>query len=362
LQFLLGAAGAVLAAGGVFTWLQTRRTERRYPPLGDFVDVEGLHLHYVERGPTAPTALNGRPAAAETVPVVVLVHGLRGSSRDFSLTILDRLAERYRVIAIDRPGSGYSDSPRKSPRSLAAAADRCRESRVAAADGACGPGSPVTQARLLHAALLRLGIERPVLVAHSLGAAAAMAYAVDYPRDLAGVVTLSGHTLPYDGTIGGTSQVADIPLIGKLLVYTGVTPLGLIVGPRGLRRTTYPQVPSEEYVRAAVRMAIRPRAFLASADDARECNAGLRLIYRDYGRIPVPVLALAGGADHLISPNESLSLSRLVPYGEYRLLPGAGHMPFLADPDAIAAAIDRVWQASAAAGDLRPSTTPAAVR
>jgi pimeloyl-ACP methyl ester carboxylesterase len=352
LQYLLGAAGALVVAGGVFTLLQTWWTQRRYPPLGRFVEVRGLRLHVVERGP------------ADAQPVV-LIHGLRGSSWDFTSTILDRLAERYRVLAFDRPGSGYSDSPRRSRRALSATGGgRCDRSFTAddpaSLDGACGPGSPVTQARLLHEALQQIGVDRPVLVAHSLGAGVVMAYAVEFPDDLAGVVTLSGHTRPYKGTIGGTSQVADIPVIGKLLVYTAVTPLGLIVGPPGLRRTAYPQVPPEEYVRAAVRLAIRPRAFLASADDARESNAGLRLIYTDYGRIPVPVVAVAGGSDHLISPNESLSLSRLVPYGEYRVFRGSGHLPFLADPDGVAAAIDRVAELSGAAAALRRTASHAA--
>jgi pimeloyl-ACP methyl ester carboxylesterase len=396
LLFPLGAVGAFLAVGGAFTRWQTRRTEREYPPSGRFVEVEGLRLHLVDRGPTAPTdngraladptgtgwaadgsrpatGSSGRPtaagaaidaAAAATGPAVVLIHGLRGSSADFSFSILDRLAERYRVLAFDRPGSGYSDpapagAVRRSSRGgrgaprYGAGAGR----PATGPDPACtadtairGPGSPLTQARLLHGALRTLHVERPLLVAHSLGAALAMTYAVEYPDALAGIVTLSGHGLPFDGAIGGTSRIADIPLVGRLLVYTLITPLGLLLGPRGLRRTMAPQEPTPQYARAAVRIAIRPRAFIAAAADARECDAGLRVVYRRFGEIAVPLVALAGGSDRIISPNEGLTLSRLLPHAEYRELPGSGHMPFFADPDAVIAAVDRARQLADAGG------------
>jgi pimeloyl-ACP methyl ester carboxylesterase len=380
--FALSAAGAFLGAGGAFTWWQTRRTEREYPPAGRFVEVEGLRLHLVDRGPTGPAtagaapqtarpqipvddAAPGEPTACSAAPTVVLIHGLRGSSADFSFSVLDRLAERYRVLAFDRPGSGYSDTapaggrdsqpadtgpagPGGHRRALPRApADDPRCTTDAAV---CGPGSPLNQARLLRGALRALGVERPLLVAHSLGAALAMTYAVEYPDALAGIVTLCGHGLPFDGAIGGTSRIADIPLAGRLLVYTLITPLGLFLGPRGLRRTMAPQEPTPEYARAAVRIAIRPRAFFAAADDARECDAGLRTVYRRFGEIRVPLVALAGGSDQIISPNEGLTLSRLLPHAEYRELPGSGHMPFFADPDAVISAVDRAWQLAASAG------------
>jgi pimeloyl-ACP methyl ester carboxylesterase len=192
--------------------------------------------------------------------------------------------------------------------------------------------------------LRQLDVEPPLRVAHSLGAAIAMAYAVEYPDRLAGIVALSGIALLFGAEIGGTSRVADVPSRGPLLVRTLITPLGLFLGPRGLRRTMAPQSPSPTYTRAAVRLAVRPRAFFAAAADARECDAGIRAIYGRYGRVRVPVVVVAGGADWIISRNEGLSLSRLLPNAEYRELPGSGHMPFFADPGAVLAAVDRVWQ------------------
>lgn len=59
--------------------------------------VEGLNLFYREAGP-------------ENAPVVVLLHGFPSSSHMYR-NLIPVLATRYRVIAPDYPGFGYSDAP-----------------------------------------------------------------------------------------------------------------------------------------------------------------------------------------------------------------------------------------------------------
>src|SRR3954469_21950783 len=60
-------------------------------PLGRFVEVDGVRVHYIVRG-------KGRP--------VVLVHGNGTMAEDFVICgLLDQLAKHYRVIALDRPAS-----------------------------------------------------------------------------------------------------------------------------------------------------------------------------------------------------------------------------------------------------------------
>ena len=91
---ILGTAAVALGASALWTQAQTRRAEREHPPLGRFLQVDGVHLHYVERG-------QGQP--------LVLLHGLMTLIEDWGTSgVLDRAAERYRVIAFDRPGYGYS--------------------------------------------------------------------------------------------------------------------------------------------------------------------------------------------------------------------------------------------------------------
>ncbi|MBA9070355.1 alpha-beta hydrolase superfamily lysophospholipase [Methylobacterium sp. RAS18] len=129
----------------------------RKPP-GQFVTVDGLPVHVIVRG-------RGRP--------VVLVHGNGTMAEDFAICgLIDRLAARYRVIAIDRPGFGYTGRPRH---------------RIWTAQA---------QAVLLHRVLEQLGVERPLLVGHSWGTIVALALAADGRRPLRGLVLLSGSYFP----------------------------------------------------------------------------------------------------------------------------------------------------------------------
>src|ERR1700746_82245 len=99
-----GLAGAGLAAAallGTTALLVARRAwraERDNPPVGHFLDIAGVHLHYLERGEGPP---------------LVPLHGNGAMLQDFEISgILERLARGYRVIAVDRPGFGHTNRPR----------------------------------------------------------------------------------------------------------------------------------------------------------------------------------------------------------------------------------------------------------
>jgi len=69
-------------------------SERMYPPIGQFVEVRGRRVHYVQAGEG---------------PDLVLIHGASGNLRDWTFDFVDRIAHRYRVTVCDRPGLGYTD-------------------------------------------------------------------------------------------------------------------------------------------------------------------------------------------------------------------------------------------------------------
>lgn len=73
-----------------------KKAEHDNPPAGKFLDVDGVRLHYVERG-------SGEP--------LVLFHGNGSMIQDFeSSGLVDLTAKNYRVIIIDRPGFGHSSA------------------------------------------------------------------------------------------------------------------------------------------------------------------------------------------------------------------------------------------------------------
>ena len=97
---ILAVAAAALAAAAVYNTYRARKVEREHPPAGRFVTVDGVRLHYLERGEGPP---------------VVLLHGNVVTAEDFVLSgVLDRVARRHRVLAFDRPGFGFSDRPHGS--------------------------------------------------------------------------------------------------------------------------------------------------------------------------------------------------------------------------------------------------------
>lgn len=152
LSVALLPAGLV-AALWAYNRIRFARAEAAHPPAGSFITVEGTKLHDIRRGEGTP---------------VVLLHGGVLWGNDFA-RVMDKAAARgYEAIAFDRPGYGYSERP---PR---------------------GKAAPADQARLIHEALKQLKVEKPIIVGHSWSGLLALIYALRYPGDVAGVVTLAG--------------------------------------------------------------------------------------------------------------------------------------------------------------------------
>src|SRR3954452_21150228 len=93
------AGAATLATLAVANHVAARRAERRHPPEGSFLTVDGVRLHYSDRGEGSP---------------VVLIHGNAVTGDDWNTSGVAELLlrRRHRVIIFDRPGFGYSERPR----------------------------------------------------------------------------------------------------------------------------------------------------------------------------------------------------------------------------------------------------------
>ncbi|WP_246676533.1 alpha/beta fold hydrolase [Mesorhizobium sp. B1-1-5] len=127
---LLVAAALAVIAVTVATWRIAAKAERLVPACGKFVEIDGKRIHYVEEG-------DGRP--------IVFVHGLGAQLHHFRQTLFGRFGPGYRLIALDRPGSGYS----------------------VRASGATG--RLPEQADIVRRFIDELRLERPLVVGHSLG-------------------------------------------------------------------------------------------------------------------------------------------------------------------------------------------------
>jgi len=305
-MFSAGGVCVAIAASGLklYTDYLVSQAEQRYPPQGSFVTVEGIPLHYVAAGAGHP---------------VVLVHGDGGSVYDWTLSIVDRLAREYRVVAFDRPGFGYSGRP---------------------LDGA----SPLVQARLIRGAMQALGLEQPVLVGHSRGGQVVMAYGLAYPDEVAGVVDLAGGVFFDQPWAPLRNRLLLAPLVGRWLANTVFVPLGRGQVKAGLDAVFAPDGPTPpEYLDAYAAMLLRPGPLRAYADDQVNSAPALQRLIPCYAGLRVPLVILNGTADRSTPIEHARRLNTIVPRSELVELAGAGHeiMFFHAERvlEAIAAAL-----------------------
>ena len=289
------------------------RIEAAHPPAGQFVEVEGLRLHVADIG-----LARDAPGAE---PAVVLIHGASGNMEDMRLALGDRLAASHRVILIDRPGHGWSSRP---------------------ADDAYA--SPARQAELVAKALEQLGVRRAILVGHSWGGAFATAYALAFPERTAGLVLLSAITHPWSADPGWYNNLASLPGIGPLFMRTLVYPLSFYLAADVSRSVFEPQAVPEDYLRrAAIRLVLRPKTFLANARDLALLKDFIVAQVPSYTGLRSPTIIITGDRDNMVSPEiNARALAAALPRAKLVLLKGVGHMPHHAAPEAVAAAIDEL--------------------
>lgn len=299
---------ALLALGAAFTCLHAWIIERRYPPTGRFIAVEGCRLHYRDEGPPDETARG----------TVVLLHGASSNLVESMLGLGWALSQRYRVLAFDRPGHGWSE----------------RKPELSEAE-------PARQATLIAGALRQLGVRNAVVVGHSWSGCVAARFALDHVDVTGAVLVLSGITSPWPGGyIGWYRRLID-SWAWWLLLRTLAVPALLMLRPWLKRKTFRPQPAPPGIVRKGfIPLAFRPRAYEANMQDfAVMYDAVLGQSVR-YGEIRLPVTVIAGDRDEVVWTDlHSLSFAREVPGAELILMPGIGHMPQYADQETILAAI-----------------------
>lgn len=294
-----------------------------HPPVGKFVTVDGVRLHYLSEG---------------SGPPVVFIHGNDGILQDFKLNILAAASKTYRAIAFDRPGHGYSQ----------------RESdKVATAE---------VQAQLIHDALRELGIEKPVIVGHSWGGALALCYALKYPADVSGIVLLSGVAYNTPETGGHAQDRAELtPVVGDLLISAFVLTQRPLVEVNA-DQVFFPAHAPHDYVDTYASLVVRPGQIKAYAQDETTLEGTLERNSPLYPSIKVPVVIVTGDQDSIVPPDlHAYPLHKAIPSSELIVIPGAGHQIELARVEPVIKAIGLAWRKAGGCAGAAPAGTSAAV-
>jgi pimeloyl-ACP methyl ester carboxylesterase len=300
LALILLVVAFTLAAGFLYTGLQVRRVQARYPPTGRFIDVEGTRLHYIDRG---------------IGPPVVLIHGNAGFVQDWS-EVVPLLAKRYHVLALDRPGHGASS--RTSARYV----------------------TPDTQAHVINSALQRLHVKCPILVGFSWGGGLSLLYALQYSGDTCGLVLIAPRAFPEQATRSFAYQLGRTPLVGDLFRHTVMLPIARRIVRDRLITAYAPDSPVPAHAAAAIDLWSRPSQAEATVWDSKNLSDALRTASQRYRDILTPAVIVVG--DHDSPERESVPLSKQIPAAELRVLQSTGHFIPQVRATAVVESIDRI--------------------
>jgi pimeloyl-ACP methyl ester carboxylesterase len=320
-----GLVAAGLAAAMLYVHSQQRKVERDNPPQGKFIDVDGVRLHYTDRG-------DG--------DALVLLHGNGLFNTDFDLSgVVEKASKPYRVITFDRPGFGYSERPGNTN------------------------WTPEAQARLFYNALHQIGIERPIVLGHSWGTLVALAMALAFPKYVRAITLVSGYYYPSLRPDVPIMAAPAIPGVGHLLRHTIAPLLGRMMWPLLVKRMFQPAPVPERFEQLPKWMSLRPSQLGASAAETGMMIPAAKRLSLRYKELTMPVTIIAGKGDRIVDVEHNAQrLHHEISHSELIIDDGVGHMPHYAVPEQIVEALSRIEAAPAAAASgahhAHPATNP----
>ena len=284
-----------------FTVFTARRVEKALPPRGKFLELDGARIHYLDKG---------------SGPAILLVHGLGGQMGNFAYGVVEQLTNDFRVVVIDRPGSGYSRRASDDAAHLAA------------------------QAAYVAQFIRKLGLDRPLLVGHSLGGAISLRVALDHPETISGLALIAPltHVPPHVPEPFRPLDI-DSKFVRRLLAWTVATPIGILRGAKVLEQIFRPDpVPADFPIRGGGILGLRPHSFCNVSADLVAADADLDSMVERYPTIRMPVSILYGTSDNILDYRfHGEAMQSKIPHLQLKLVAGAGHMLPVSAPAVTAA-------------------------
>ncbi|MGA9702953.1 alpha/beta fold hydrolase [Pseudomonas sp.] len=316
-EWVIAAAvfiGVSAVLWGVSRWM-TRRIETTVPINGRFVEVDGERFHYVDEGKGPP---------------LVMIHGLMGSSRNLTYALSGQLCEHFRVISLDRPGSGYST------RHTGTAADL------------------PAQARQIAGFIKALGLDKPLVLGHSLGGAIALALALDHPESVSGLVLVAPLTHPQPSLPVVFWSLAVRPgWLRRWVSHTLTLPIGLLTRRTVVKGVFAPDpAPDDFATRGGGLLGMRPDNFYAASSEISLVNDDLPDMVKRYPHLTLPIGLIYGARDKVLDfRRHGQALADKVPGLKLQVVEGRGHMLPITATARVAEAVQHV------AKRVRPAET-----
>jgi len=215
---------------------------------------------------------------------IVFIHGSGGDSTAWGYQY-SQLADSCNMAALELPGHGSS--------------------------GGKGETDVAAYVSWVRDILLAFEIHQPVLVGHSLGAAICLAFAIQYPDLLSGIV-------PFGGGV-------KMPVNPAILEGVQKDPAAI------LAFTAKIAVAKKNRERLAPILAKRTPDPEILYGDFLACD---RLdLTGEIGSIRTPTLIVCGTEDKMTPPALSESLREMIPGARLALIPEAGHLVMMEEPE-----------------------------
>jgi pimeloyl-ACP methyl ester carboxylesterase len=254
--------------------------------MAERMELDGVTLAYEERAGTGGAA------------TIVFVHGLGGSIHSWWAQLAACEGRGLRCVAYDQRGAGLSAKPP-------------------------GPYSVELWSRDLAQLLEALGVERPVLVGHSVGCMVAEQACIELGDRVAGLMTIGGALRWRDEAAPVFEERVEQARAGLMdAIATTVVGTGLSEARRG----------SDPVLAGLFRELIAsndPRAYA-------ECSAATAVARMvDTDRVACPVLACCGEHDPVTPPAFAEAIAAAVPDGRTAVVGGAAHWCQLEAPERV---------------------------
>lgn len=282
---------AVLVIGFTIFWFsrpadvsfEDYKTEIPHAEYSKFAEINGVKLHYQEKGTGTP---------------LILIHGYTSLFYTWN-DVFEPLSEHFRVIAVDLKGFGFSEKP-------------------------VGDYTKREQAVLVKGLLDHLKIDKAWLAGNSMGGDVSLNIALQNPNRVAGLILIDSAGVKFESKSPSSSSSFKIPFFGRVFAAVALTSDRLVRG--GLERSFFDD---SKITDQDVRMYHIP---LTSKNGQRAAALAtqqwdLYPIENDLGKINVPTLIMWGAEDEVVPLETGRKMNSLIKNSELVVFENCGHLP-----------------------------------
>jgi pimeloyl-ACP methyl ester carboxylesterase len=256
-----------------------------------FADIDGIRLHYQEKGSGVP---------------LVLLHGFTSSTYSWK-DIFEPLSKNFRVIAVDLKGFGFSGKPD-------------------------GDYTRRAQAELVAHLLNHLKIEKAWLAGNSMGGEVALNFALQNPQRVTGLILIDGAGVDVKGSGSLAPGYLLVPIVGRVLMALALTSDNLVR--EGLEKSFYDDAKVTPERIAYYYRPLKTRDGQLAALRART-QSGQFPIEPELPRISSPTLIIWGADDQLIPLEAGRKMNSLIKGSKLVIIERCGHVPQEEKPERV---------------------------